>query len=270
MHALVVCQGQYKAAATGLAAETFAFGTRWVVGLATPSPVGVLPSDTTVAVVPKSIAMDETDWTIEGNWTWDTAIGELDPSEWLNSAIAPSLVTFWGTSNLFAAGTYFKEIKVYPIGSNGKTEPAPPYAAGSPCTLTFKTETACGGAGSGTQFPPQVALVASLRTAQVGPHGRGRIFLPGAGAALSSSYGLVDPTRQASVTTAAAAFFEGCTFDDALGGPTAYPAVVPAAQSAPTAYALVNQIRVGSVFDTQRRRRRSLVETYTTAAVSGP
>lgn len=270
MHLLTVFQGRYKAAATTLAGETFAFGIRWVAKTAPIDPIGALPSDSDVYPFPATHNRNETNWTIVGNWSLEAGINDLDPADWLHDQLAPAMLTFFGTTGLFVDRAFIETIKVYPIGSDGRAMPAPPYSTGTPVTLTMKTETVCDGQSNGNMIPPQVALVASMLTAQIGPSGRGRIFLPALSVSNQMANGTLDATRQAAIVPAVAQWLTGSAIYPVAAGVEVAPAVVPAAQSAPSVYALINTVRVDSIFDTQRRRRRSLVGTRVSATVPVP
>jgi hypothetical protein len=115
---------------------------------------------------------------------------------------------------------------------------------------------------------PQDALVFSLRTTTPGPRGRGRMYWPALGATLSASFQISTPA----VATTAAAIK---TWLNAIGSQiNAYYAsisalltVVLAVRSTTdhTCRNVVN-LQVGTILDTQRRRRDALTETYTTVS----
>lgn len=267
MHLYVVASGAYSSSYPPLAGETWAFGVRFVPNSGAVTPIGSLPSDSDVYPVAATINRNETNWTIVGNWTLEMGVNDLDPGDWLNDQLAPALVALFSTAGLFTQTVVAQTIKVYPIGADGRTSPAAPFSTGTPCTLTFKSESVCDGAAAAPMLPPQTALVASLRTPQVGPSGRGRIFLPGPPSSANGTSGQVLDTQRNNYAAAVATFLESCTLNN---GTKAIPAVVPRAQSAPSVYAVINNVRVGNRWDTQRRRRRSLVETFANVEVDNP
>lgn len=267
MHLYVVVQGAYKAAQAKLAQETFQTGVRFIAAPGgAPDPIGTLPSDTDVYPVSTVISRDETNWTIEGNWLLEMGANDLNPGDWLNDQLAPALVTFFGTG-VFASLAYIQRIRVYPIDSTGHVAPAAPFATGTPCTLTFKTETVCDGGGSAALCPPQISVVASLRTAQVGRSSRGRMFLPALDAQEMQANGTFGTTNANTMAGYVSTFLESVQLDGTSSGAWALPAVVPTNWES---YALVNSVRVGDVYDTQRRRRRALPEVYSSAVVDNP
>lgn len=267
MHLYVVVQGSWKSTEGAISNETWQFGIRYVPNSGAVLPIGTLPSDTDIYPVASPISRNETNWTITGNWILEMGVNDLDPGDWLNDQLAPAVIALIGGTGFFSVGMYVQAIKVYPIDASGRVAPAAPYTTGTPCTLAFKTDTVADGQVNAAMMPPQVAIVASLRTPQIGPGGRGRIFLPAPALATSTAGGIVNATVRANLATAVATYVE----DSALNnGTKAIPCIVPAAQTAPTVYSVIQTVRIGSVYDTQRRRRRSVPEVFSTADVALP
>lgn len=267
MHLYVTLNGRYKAAQAKLVGETFQTGFRVYTSTAvSPDPIGTLPSDGDVHPVSSIISRDETDWTIEGNWILEEGVGDLDPGDWLNDQLAPAAVTFFG-GGLFSSLAYLEQIRVYPIDSTGHVAPAPPFATGTPCVLRFKAETTCDGGGSAALLPPQISVVASLRTAQVGRSSRGRMFLPALDAQELQANGTFGTSNANTMAGNVATFLENIQLNLGTAPVWALPAVVPTNWES---YSLVNGVRIGDVYDTQRRRRRALVEAYSAATVDNP
>lgn len=262
-HLYVTVGGGYVSTLTQLANETWQFGLRLSLVAGTTDPVATLPNDWNV--VAATINRTESDWTITGNWTIQgPGVASFAPDDYLNDQAAPAIEAFITTSSLFATGVQLREAKIYPIGTNGKAIPAPPYAGGSPITLTWTGTLPTGGA-SGEIMPPQNSTVLSHRTSQIGRKGRGRIFAP------PLTTGAVDDGQISSATRALLSSSH-VTWLEAMAFGT-YPSdsyeARPAVIGAPwTTYATINTSVVDSAFDTQRRRRRQLTLTSTTAAVS--
>ena len=123
--------------------------------------------------------------------------------------------------------------------------------------------------GKGTNpFPPQVSLVAQLAAASpVGLGAKGRMYLPGVCAPITN--GVVGGTDLTNIANALR------TFLDAAETATNSPGyVINASKGRPGVpfTAPVNRrvqtVRVGNVYDTQRRRRNQLTEVYTAAALA--
>jgi hypothetical protein len=156
-------------------------------------------------------------------------------------------------------------VKVSSIGTDGKSNVADTvFSDFAPAAVGATAE----------RMPPQVALVASL--AGVSPRGvasKGRMYLPGIAAALGSD-GKISSVDQGNIATNFQAFLQAV---NAFAGT---PNVVMLASegslnrdgtprvggSGPKNSQVVN-VRVGNVYDTQRRRRNGLAEVYTSRAL---
>lgn len=121
--------------------------------------------------------------------------------------------------------------------------------------FTLKTP-APGSGTAGTQTPPQIAVVASLRTGARGPGGRGRMYLPAN--ACQPTSGTMGSADRTTLVNAVSDFAEGVR----ARGPLA--AVVNTNRQQ---YSAVTTVTVGDLFDTQRRRRNNADEVYTTRAL---
>jgi len=219
-------------------------------------------SDTPVAA---TIARTETNWNIDGNWLVQGPGSEnWSADDWLNDKVAPAFDDWMDTAGR-STGCRLDVLKVYPIGTDGKAIPAPPYGSGTPVTLTWTSGNPLG-ATSGNLMPINNAVVASHRTAQVGRSGRGRMFIPGLAAGAVSAEGLVDSTVRGFLLNAQVALLEAIS--DIPGGLVTAEVVPCITGGSFTQYASISQVRMGNVFDTQNRRRRQLVENYSSATVT--
>lgn len=259
LHAYIVAQGSYSD--PDLTGETWQTGVRALLTTAGErEPVGNLPTD--LSPVASVISDSGIGWTAQSNFYIEAGVTDFDPVSYLVDYAMPAWTT-WLDQTTFSSLVQLNSILLYPIGSTGLVVPAPPYAVGSPARLDFSGSLPVGG-GTGQVMPLQVSIVASHRTPQTGRRGRGRSFLPGiasSGGTFDGS-GLVSPTTVGVVRDAQVALLEGLKRDS----DPVY--VAPAIIGAPwTQYALINQVRVGNVFDTQRRRRRSIVESFEDAPV---
>jgi len=117
--------------------------------------------------------------------------------------------------------------------------------------------------GSGTPLrPAQNAMVFSLRTNTPGASGRGRIYWPALGDAIGS-----DLRYSSAIVTAALSdmriYLNGMRSALAAAFPTiGFDLAVRSKTTHTTPH--VNKIQLGNVLDTQRRRRDSMVEDYST------
>lgn len=269
LHLYLVAQGGYTSASTFLQPEIWQTGTRLRISLGSGTdPIGTIP-DAEWDVVPANHSRVESDWTIDGNWSLEGGITDFDPADYLNDQAGVAWDAFMGTSTIIAQYVELRQLRLYPIASpDGRVEPAPPYAQGSPVVLNY-TPAVPGVSATGTMLPPNCSTVASLRTAQLGRRGRGRMFMPcgmsGNEMGASGAQGTIASTYRTAFTNAVVSLMEGLAFDGDGGSLTVRPIVTGAPY---TDYAIVNQIRCGNVVDAQVRRRRSIPEAYTSAAVS--
>lgn len=259
-HLYVVLQGDYSS--TQMAGEIWQTGLRFGASPAAGTPVDVGPLDP-FEVVALNQTVAEPTYNISSNWTTEMGLNDLDPVSWLNDQVRPAAAAWISAANLFSSSVRLKSILVYPIRSpDGHVEPAPPYLAGSPCRLDYTSSFPTGAVAG--MLPPQTTAVVSTRTSQVGRRGRGRMFIPPFGAS-ASSFGRLIGSAQTAAGAATKTMIEAMRLDGGgPGGVWVYPIVTGAPFSA---YAVINQLRVGDVFDTQQRRRRSLVESFASTAV---
>jgi hypothetical protein len=190
------------------------------------------------------------------------------PSGSPTQAAADALKTLWQTF-FTSAGANISEVyntegvklSFYPSGSD-KVDPG--------LTVFSYHGTPITGARTGTpQLPPQVAIVATLQSALPrGLAGKGRMYLPGSHMGLDGT-GQMDTTAKAGLTTAFQTFIQGVNDSTAIPGE-----VINASKGraglppAPPTNAFVRSIRIGSVYDTQRRRRNGLQENYTSQPIT--
>jgi len=120
-------------------------------------------------------------------------------------------------------------------------------------------------AGTGTPYmPPQSAIVCSIRTNTPGGSGRGRIYWPALGAVLGAN-GRVNSATVALYVADFKAYLLGIRGDLAAAFPTiGFDLAVRSKTTHSTPHAV--RVQVGNVIDTQRRRRDSLPETYSSLA----
>lgn len=115
---------------------------------------------------------------------------------------------------------------------------------------------------------PQDAVVISLRTSTPGARGRGRMYWPAVGATIGASWQLTAPTT-AQIAADARTWLNaiGTQMNDEYIAQASAKRVALSVRS-PTDHVCrnVNQIQIGSVIDTQRRRRDEINETYSSVA----
>jgi hypothetical protein len=111
---------------------------------------------------------------------------------------------------------------------------------------------------------PQDAMVLSLRTSTPGARGRGRMYWPAVGAALNATFQLTTPTPADAAAGAKVLLQAINTAMDGVYISQASALRVALSVRSGTDHVCrdVTSIQVGSVLDTQRRRRDVLPETY--------
>lgn len=183
------------------------------------------------------------------------------PAGWLALAAAAWQTYFTNGSNGFSNIYKTNGIKAAIITETGATDLAnvETYSYGTPIT---------GGSG-GTYYPPQISLVAQLAAASpIGLGAKGRMYLPGINFGINAS-GVLNVTEAQAVANGLRTFLDACESAalspgyvmNASKGRPGIPFTAPVNRR-------VTSVRVGSVYDTQRRRRNQLPETYYTAALA--
>lgn len=199
-------------------------------------------------------------WTT-GFYAGGTATDAPAPSDAMAEMIADEWETFFtatGTaiSYLWKTAT----IKVTPIAADGNID--------IPGIRSFSYPTAIAGQSGGAGNPPQVALVATLvADSGVGLAGKGRMFIPGLTAGVDSTGHI--PTGTANTVAAGIATFLGnvnASFDNPGQAINASHRPIVIGQPTPINRVLTS-VKVGNVYDTQRRRRNALAETYSTDTI---
>jgi hypothetical protein len=262
-HLLLTILGSYT---TGTEArERWQVGVRLALVFGTVDAIGTLPSDW--EPVAATLGATTTDFTTNSNWLAHRAPGnEFDPVDYLTNEADPAVRTWINAMPKSCSAVRVDELKLSPIvAPSGHVIPAPPYAVGTPATLTY-TGFIPRGATNAAMSPPQNSVVASHRTAQIGRHGRGRMYLPPLLQSVVGSDGRLDSGQNASIATAQATFLEDLRATAGLAGGAHVRAIVTGKPW--SAYALINQVQVGDVMDTQRRRRRALIEVRANAPVA--
>ena len=200
------------------------------------------------------------------------AVGEdvSNPTQQFADAIRTAWTTFFQATPV-QMGTNWttKEIKVAQVGTDGKTSLDnviyAPY--GTPIAGTY---------GSNV-YPPQISVAATLE--HVGARGlaaKGRMYLPGIARSVGNN-GQMDSTSCLAIANALKTFLDAVNAAAPNGERVILASQGRRTKGADGKYtpvpgtavnALVDRVKVGSVFDTQRRRRNNLVELYQSAALA--
>lgn len=258
-HIYLVAKGSYSD--TLLATEQWQIGIRFRVAATDANAFGNLPTDTSYA--DESISRDETNWTIEGNYSANLGLGSVfNADDWLNDQVAPAFTTWLPATNFFPNKTQIDSLVAYGMEDGSVAEVG---AGPAKVELKFKAGHKPIGASSTTALPPQCSVVASWMTAVAGRHGKGRIYLPApTTAVVAGGGGLMSSTVQTGIATSTATLVGDLNYENIVGAVYAKAIVAGAPW---VRYNLISAVRVGQVIDTQRRRRNQLVETYVSADV---
>ena len=260
-HLYLTVGGGYTSSAVALANETWQFGIRLILNWGAIDPVATLPSDWTP--VANQHGSTETDWDLDSNWTIDGPLtAEWDPLSYLNDNAGPAAAAYIRATNSCSGIVQLRQLRLYPIGPDGKAIAPPQYAQGSPATLTY-TGTLPVGTMSGS-LPPQTTPVISLLTPQTGRRGRGRYYHPLTGSEVMAN-GVMSSTGQNNLLAAAKQFLEDVSVSSAGPGSENLRPIVTGAPW--VNYGRVDNIRLGRAYDTQRRRRREAEESYVSASL---
>lgn len=155
-----------------------------------------------------------------------------------------------GFSECFSTGVIWSQVVCSELGAT----PADPIVTSATATIND------GGTTATASLPAQCSPCVSFRTATAGSRARGRMFLPPVVAAVVSTTGRLVSTNRANIVSALDTFYA------TMATNAAQLNVVSAVGGVWTARP-VNTIALGDVIDTQRSRRSSIAEVYSTAAV---
>jgi hypothetical protein len=191
-------------------------------------------------------------------WTFGLRFWQASPaSTQTQCEAAYTVIADWfdQTSGLFGVNTRIDYCKLADIGTDGL------YIPGS---VAYKSVGAAryGGSSSAPVFPGQLACAVSLMTAK--PRGyawSGRFYLPPLVQSIGSD-GRWPAGNIATIATGVAAMLTALNAIAGLGALQVFSKVGNGAREP------VTGIRIGTVPDTERRRRDKLLENYQSAAVS--
>lgn len=260
LHLGLVLRGGYKPSQTEISDEIWVNTVKVAIQLdGFTEGVGTIPNN--FEVVHAALSDSDTGWSASSDWRLEGGISDFDPVSYLVDQVMPAALSWMsltGRSNT----CILRQVDLYPVDIHGHAIGAAGYGAAVPATLTFDAGSEPTGGSSGNYAPLQTACVTSHRTAYSGRKGRGRMFLAGLASAAIDSMGQFTSTFMNNALAGQVAFLEALTMDSAA--PYTHAALIPNG----TQYALINEVRVGSVPDTQRRRRNALTETFVTDAVT--
>lgn len=206
----------------------------------------------------KLLTVYGTSWSpVSEEWQFSMRIKDTGTPT-VSQAQADAIYTL--AASLFADVTFsmksvhsFLGVKLAPIGTDGK------YVPGE--IAYFKEGSPVAGAGTGGEpWPGQCALVITTRSSiPRGRASRGRFYLPGMQGTIGTN-GKLGAGRNATILGPLKTFLDGVNVAANVGQVTL--------MAKTGEFATVTSLECGDVVDTQRRRRRQLVESRATLALA--
>lgn len=202
----------------------------------------------------------------EEEWSTGFYMGNVSadanlPQQSIVDAIGPLWQTFFTTAaNGFNSNYKTHEIKIVQLkATDGKTVPDSQvyYTYPAPITGGYTTNI----------NPPQISAVATLISPIArGLASKGRMFLPGTGFSVDTN-GRIPTASQTSLTNNLKTFLRAVNDlpEDNVILLSSKGRTAPLL-GAPVMHEVIS-VRIGNVYDTQRRRRNALTEVYTTATL---
>lgn len=236
--------------------EGWQCGFRMALVFGSVDDEGTLPNNWDVT--PNNDTQTLDDWTITSLCHIAGPLGDVfEPGDYLHDQVIPYVTTFM-EAEAISSQCNLEWVKVSPINTLG-------HVVSLRNAYATTTSPVPGGLSSNL-LPLQNSVVVSTRTGTPGRRGRGRFYLPGVGVNAMAATGLLATANQGVIRDAAVALIEGLAYSSSTGP---IINVRPIVTGKPyTDYSVIQSIQVGNVIDTQRRRRKSLVETRIDGAVS--
>lgn len=252
-HLYLTCGGAYTSGSA--LTETWQFGLRLNVTFSIVVPYGTLSQNW--SVTPQAEQTTSGDWEIVNQFSIDgPGSGTFDVADYMTGTVIDAAEAFMEASDI-SSRVILQDLKLSPINASGHVI--------LDRTVHAHNATGVPGGGGSSLLPIQNSVVVSTQTPVVGAHGRGRFYLPGVHTTETDVNGSLKTDWPPLISAAAAAFIS------ALGTGTPDGNIYGVVTGAPyVSYGAITSVRVGNRIDTQRRRRRSLVEAYATEAVDLP
>jgi len=188
--------------------------------------------------------------------------GVSNPTQADCDAIATLWATYFSSVSAQIANDYLTtQVKMAQLNTDGTT------MVDNTVFSTYTTPPA--GNYAATQYPPQLALAATLKSSLArGFAAKGRMYLPGVTHAVDST-GKISTATTGAHATVLKTFFDGVNTQLGIRGQVINASFGRGGASPVVGVNKeVTQIMVGNVFDTQRRRRNALTETYSTVTLA--
>lgn len=182
---------------------------------------------------------------------WAPATGDATLTSADVDALHAKLVAFWTVAKVwFAPAVSLVGSRVALMGTDGKA-----------IQSYERSVTLTPGTASSNSLPTEVSIVASLNTPFAGRRFRGRMYLPPPATSQTTPEGRVNATLRDGLAPEMRDYLSGSVGTSTLSS-------VVASGVGEGALTAVSAVRVGDVFDAQRRRRESIREAYVTQVVT--
>lgn len=195
-----------------------------------------------------------TGWRIAPSLVTETTVNYPQMAQRLLESVTGAAETFWDSlRGRIAPGTRLTSVKVAPVDVDGR------YIENMD-SVVYDWETPLAGTASTAFKPPQVAVVASLTTGtRRGNATHGRMYLPLTAMGINANDFTISVENRQEVANAVVALL-----DDSLNPITdvSLDPVVMSNKGEGTTRT-ISAVAVGSILDTQRRRRNRFTEEYT-------
>lgn len=194
-----------------------------------------------------------TGWRIAPSLVTESTVNYPQMAGRLLESVTGAAETFWGALQArIARGTRLNSVKVAPVDEDGR------YIDNMDSVI-YDWETPLRGAGT-SAHPPQVSVVASLTTGtRRGNATHGRMYLPLTAIAINSDEFTIDTTNRQLIANAVKGLLNDSL--STLADVSLDPVVMSNIGSGTTR--TITTVAVGSIPDTQRRRRNRFTEEYT-------
>lgn len=192
----------------------------------------------------------------------DAAVGIPDAAA--RGGLGAMWQTFFTAANTHILGNTSTVGLKFNVWLSGEDKPDP-----SLTSFHYYTTPITGSQGGSMTLPPQISVVASLHaTPPNGYAGKGRMYLPGCHLGLNTD-GQISPTERGQLAgTLATMFTQINASTDVSGKVINMSPNVAGLPPRPGVNKQILTVRIGSVYDTQRRRRNGLSEVYSASAVT--
>jgi hypothetical protein len=240
-------------------------GESWQVGLrlgifADSSVPGLNEGDvqmSPVTVQDAGSSRQITDWDIEQGFTGSGA------TDVITDAHIDTVANSWGTwlkaMSVYTVDEYeLESLRIYAYGEDGKMRAGP--------LVCYPRVAGLQPAGTAAPMPPDVAAVVSLYTAKRGKTGRGRFYLGGLPSNGLGTNGRIKSADVAHFAQTSRELIEDLRFGGGAPNVNSYAPIVW--HRTTDVGAIVNRVRMNDTYDTQRRRDRQLVPTWTEQPLS--